>query len=353
MGIVRDYMTGAHDGALQLCRSRIEELDLPATTPTHSMHIDYPETGASISAIGALRRGANLRELETYTLIWFEESQTHSQDTLTTVAIKVRLPGSRMVYTFNPTWPDDPVLILAQNPPPKTRCHFVNWWDNRHFTPELESERSQMEARGDPDYAHRWDGKLRSAQGKVFNAGALREVDASHWPDAEKRVRAWDCAATEGAGDWTVGVRIAMRGGEFLIEDVRRDRLGPAGVDDLIKTTASGDGFDTLIREEQEPGSSGKSVVDARSRMLPGYQYLGVASTGPKVARANAFASAMGNGLVCVPRGAPWLPAFRLEYAAFTADNSHQHDDQVDAGSLGFNSLTQEVEPTPWVPTVL
>ena len=84
-------MTGAHDGALQLCRSRIEELDLPATTPTHSMHIDYPETGASISAIGALRRGANLRELETYTLIWFEESQTHSQDTLTTVAIKVRL----------------------------------------------------------------------------------------------------------------------------------------------------------------------------------------------------------------------------------------------------------------------
>ena len=172
-------------------------------------------------------------------------------------------------------------------------------------------------------------------------------------PDAEKRVRGWDCAATDGAGDWTVGVRIAMRGGEFLIEDVRRDRLGPAGVDDLIKTTASGDGFDTLIREEQEPGSSGKSVVDTRARMLPGYQYLGVASTGPKVARANAFASAMGNGLVCVPRGAPWLPAFRLEYAAFTADNSHQHDDQVDAGSLGFNSLTQEVEPTPWVPTVL
>ena len=72
-----------------------------------------------------------------------------------------------------------PVLILAQNPPPKTRTHFVNWWDNRHFTEELEAERSQMEARGDPDYAHRWEGKLRSAQGKVFNAGALREVDAS------------------------------------------------------------------------------------------------------------------------------------------------------------------------------
>ena len=69
----------------------------------------------------------------------------------------------------------------------------------------------------------------------------------------------------KGDGDWTVGVRIAMRGGEYLIEDVRRDRLGPAGVDDLIKTTASGDGFDTLIREEdRKAGSSGKSVVDAR-----------------------------------------------------------------------------------------
>ena len=90
VGIVRDYKTGAQDGALQLCRARIADMEIPAATPAHSMHIDFPDTGASISAIGAIRRAENLRELETFTLIWFEESQTHSQDTLTTVAIKVR-----------------------------------------------------------------------------------------------------------------------------------------------------------------------------------------------------------------------------------------------------------------------
>ena len=317
------------------------------------MHIDYPETGSQIFVVGSVRRAENIRELEGVTIAWNEEAQTLTEAAWLVEEPTIREPGSRFIFTFNPTWPNDPVLMLAQNPPANARTHFVNWWNNRHFTAELEASRSRMEASGHPDYPHIWEGKLKSARGAVFNAGALREVDASHWPDAEKRVRAWDCAATEGAGDWTVGVRIAMRGGEFLIEDVRRDRLGPAGVDDLITTTASGDGFDTLIREEQEPGSSGKSVVDARARKLPGYQYLGVASTGPKVARANPFASAMGNGLVCVPRGAPWLPAFKLEYAAFTADGSHQHDDQVDGGSLSFNTLTQEVEPTPWVPTVL
>ena len=272
VGIVRDYKTGAQDGALQLCRARIADMEIPAATPAHSMHIDFPDTGASISAIGAIRRAENLRELETFTLIWFEESQTHSQDTLTTVAIKVRLPGSRMVYTFNPTWPDDPVLILAQNPPPKTRTHFVNWWNNRHFTEELEAERSQMEARGDPDYAHRWEGQDCAAH----RARCSTPAHCAKWtlPTGPMPRNGYGLGTAQlptGAGDWTVGVRMAMRGGEFLIEDVRRDRLGPAGVDDLIKTTASGDGFDTLIREEQEPG-----IVWQERGRRPGQDVAGV-----------------------------------------------------------------------------
>ncbi|MNU01765.1 Terminase-like family protein [compost metagenome] len=35
-------------------------------------------------------------------------------------------------------------------------------------------------------------------------------------------------------------------------------------------------------------------------------------------------------GLVCIPEEAPWVADFVTECEAFTADDTHAHDDQVD-----------------------
>jgi hypothetical protein len=60
------------------------------------------------------------------------------------------------------------------------------------------------------------------------------------------------------------------------VEDVIRVQLGPDGVDKLMLNTATADGRPGAQREEKEGGSSGKAVIDARTKRLRGFNYGGV-----------------------------------------------------------------------------
>lgn len=153
-----------------------------------------------------------------------------------------------------------------------------------------------------------------------------------------RRCRGWDTAATQDGGDWTVGVRMSEGAdGYFYIEHVVREQLGPAGVESLILSTAMMDGTATAIREEQEGGSAGKSVIFSRARLLKGYAYSHVSLTRNKVLRAQAFRAQCEAGNVRILRG-EWTEQFLDELCAFPTG---LHDDQVDASSAAFNALLE------------
>jgi len=83
------------------------------------------------------------------------------------------------------------------------------------------------------------------------------------------------------------------------------------------------------VRMEQEPGSSGKALVDQYSRyVVPGYDFMGIRSTGDKVTRARPFSAAAANGNVRVIR-APWMTDWLDEFSSFP--EAKVHDDQVDS----------------------
>ena len=138
-----------------------------------------------------------------------------------------------------------------------------------------------------------------------------------------------------------MGVKIAQSNGHYFIEDVRRGQLSAAAVDSLINQTAALDGRGCKQREEQEPGSSGKAVISARSRALAGYDYSGISTTGAKVVRAGPFRAQAQAGNVKVLR-APWTAAYLDELETFPVG---VHDDQVDASSAAFNELTSGPGP--------
>ncbi len=173
----------------------------------------------------------------------------------------------------------------------------------------------------------------------LFQRDWFEVVDAL--PAEAVRCRGWDTAATPGGGDWTVGVKIAQSNGHYFIEDVRRGQLSAAAVDSLITQTAALDGRGCKQREEQEPGSSGKAVISARSRALAGYDYSGISTTGAKVVRAGPFRAQAQAGNVKVLR-APWTAAYLDELETFPVG---VHDDQVDASSAAFNELTSGPGP--------
>jgi predicted phage terminase large subunit-like protein len=89
---------------------------------------------------------------------------------------------------------------------------------------------------------------------------------------------------------------------------------------------------------EQEPGSSGKALMDQYARyVVPGYDFGAIRSTGDKVTRARPFAAAVANGNVRVVRGA-WLSDWMDELSSFP--ESTNHDDQVDSAVGAFTHLT-------------
>lgn len=175
-------------------------------------------------------------------------------------------------------------------------------------------------------------------------------VDAA--PAVLRKVRGWDTASTEDGGDYTVGVLIGeecvSRAGEmvstgrFFIVDVKREQLGPDGVDGLIRLTTELDGKECAQREEKEGGSAGLAVIAARTKTLKGYDYAGVSVTGNKITRSKPFRAQCEAGNVYLLRGA-WNTKYLNELCDFKP--GCKHDDQVDASSCAFNAVL--LEPIP------
>lgn len=182
--------------------------------------------------------------------------------------------------------------------------------------------------------------------GSLFERENFVIIDPHEVPQiasSARAVRFWDLAATEPSQsnpnpDWTVGTLAMLDQGITYILDVRKARVKGEKVEQLIAQTAYEDGPAVAIRMEQEPGSSGKALVDQYARyVVPGYDFVGIRSTGDKVTRARPFAAAVANGNVRLVRG-PWLTEWLDEFASFP--EACDHDDQVDSAVGAFTHLT-------------
>lgn len=170
--------------------------------------------------------------------------------------------------------------------------------------------------------------------GSFFKVGSVQYADEA---PATRMVRAWDMAATDGSGDWTVGVLMGVDDRRrFWVLDVVRGRWAPDDRDAMIVAVAGQDGPGVAIRGPQDPGSAGVDAALAFSRMLAGYTVDTKRVTGQKTSRAEPMASQIGAGNMTVLRR-PWTDEFVEELRQFPRG---KNDDQVDAAADAFNALT-------------
>lgn len=171
-------------------------------------------------------------------------------------------------------------------------------------------------------------------------------------------VRFWDLAGTEPSSsnpdpDYSVGLKAGLHNsGRMYITDIVRMRANSGAVESKIKSTAELDGKHVSIRIEQEPGSSGKAVIEHyQLKVLQGYAVYGVKATGSKLDRARPVSAFAESGHIIL-KSAMWNEDFLTEVNMFTGNNK-AHDDQVDTLSGAYDSVNnsnqmQYIEMPDW-----
>ncbi|MFH1209217.1 MAG: terminase family protein [archaeon] len=167
-----------------------------------------------------------------------------------------------------------------------------------------------------------------SARGRLFERQWFSLVNRVK-DVVKKRIRYWDLAATEISKknkdpDYTSGTLMCITDkNEYFIEHITRFREKPATVEANILKWANLDGRDTCIWIEQEPGSSGKSVIDHYVRdVLPGFIIKGQQARENKITRSELLASKAEQGLVYMVKG-KWNDEFLEELDVFP-DGLHE-----------------------------
>lgn len=159
-------------------------------------------------------------------------------------------------------------------------------------------------------------------------------------------VRWWDLAATDEDPDkdpdWTAGCLLGRTPqGILIIKHFVHIRVNDYEVEQAVRQAAELDGRGVPIGMEQEPGSSGKTVIGHYRRVvLPGYQFHGNPSSGSKIERAKPLAARAAAGDVKLVAGT-WTSTFLDELEVFP---DGEHDDMVDAAAAAYLFISGKTE---------
>jgi predicted phage terminase large subunit-like protein len=177
--------------------------------------------------------------------------------------------------------------------------------------------------------------------------GALFPPENWGWYDPDEpldwvsKMRMWDVAATEGAGDYTVGsLGAKLYDGRIAVLDVNRFRKASSGVMDEVKRTAEVDTAGVAIRMEQERAGAGKSTIGHYKDALVGYDFAGVRAEGEKISRFIPYSDLQQRGHILLPKRkdgtspdwvAPFIEEHRLQMPPIDGKaRGPKNDDQID-----------------------
>ncbi len=206
---------------------------------------------------------------------------------------------------------------------------------------------NQMEQElGQYGYAGQIGQKPVPPGGGMFQVDNFQTIDQLPNPSQIiKRVRYWDKAGTAGGGDYTVGVKMyQVRGGKWIIVDVKRGQWSTNQREQIIRSTAEADGQNVEVWVEQEPGSGGQESAENTITNLAGFSVYADKVRGKKEQRADPFSVQVNNGNVMMMRG-DWNSSF-IEECRFFPYSTYK--DQVDAASGAFAKLTKAKQVVIW-----
>lgn len=192
-----------------------------------------------------------------------------------------------------------------------------------------------------------FQGRPSSEEGEFFQVTKLPRLSPEETLKRRQEcaviVRAWDGAATEAGGDYSVGTEIGMSADKRVtIFSGVRAQVESAGRDELQLRTAHKDGFDTVITFPDDPGAAGKTALYHVTQLLKDFTVSPRSTSGSKEDRARSFASAVNSGMVDFGSDVDdeFFKEAKKELRNFPLSD---HDDIVDSCADGYNECFERI----------
>ena len=312
---------------------------------------------------GIVGRGADVFLIDDYIKLASEAASKGKRDSdwewfTGTVYHRIEPNGSIIIIATRWHWDDLIGRILK---------HFPDEWEHVKFTAEaLENDILGREV-GEPLFPERYDKEALKDKRKVLGSyfyNAIYQQDPDNKSDKitdrswieivgtvpfhnkMKYARIWDFGGATGKSDYNAGGLIAVDTytQEMYILNMWRKQCSPQVLEAKVKELARIDGLDTKVILEQEPGSSGATVVSHYiNQVLPEYTVVGSPSSTAKLVRAQPFIAAAEAGKIKMLKG-HWNEDFLSEFDDFPDGD---HDDQIDTIAIGYNELLGKKPMSP------
>lgn len=168
----------------------------------------YNENGSKIIFHGLRDNAAanSLKSVVNISLVWCEEAQSLSANSLRLLLPTIREEGAEFYFTYNPETEEDAVEIIKTR---KDVCDIeVNWYDNPFFPQQLMDELEADFAVNPDEAEHIWNGHYRKqADNAVMSRLAVHEA-------MEREV--------DTDGDYQIAVDVARYGNDSSIITMRK-----------------------------------------------------------------------------------------------------------------------------------
>lgn len=193
----RETQSTIEESVYKVLVDLIREYDLNFTITKN--RIINKRTQSEILFKGFREQGSvNIKGLEGVDILWIDEAEAITKQTLDTIIPTIRKPKSRIFFTMNRRLLNDPVYEFCQG---NDKClHIkINYTDNPYCSQELIEEAERCRLISEKDYRHIWLGEpMEQADDYLLNPArviAMKDVQASDDGAARQRVVAIDFAA--------------------------------------------------------------------------------------------------------------------------------------------------------------
>lgn len=112
----------------------------------------------------------NLKSIEGVDIVWIEEGQGVTKQSLDILIPTIRKDGSEIWVSYNPQLDTDPIhQLLVVNPPEDCICVLVNYNDNPWHNKVMEKERLRCKQQDPQNYPNIWEGECKPAvEGAIY-----------------------------------------------------------------------------------------------------------------------------------------------------------------------------------------